>query len=83
LAQAAQPVQLSSLSINEKLYSLLLASFDNAKTSEGQATTHRSQPLHLSVFTTIAPFNFAMIYKLVVTNTNFLIKLLNKVTAFY
>jgi len=46
----------------EKLYPLAFASLDNDKTVDGQATTHKSQPLHRSVFTTTAPLNFAIVY---------------------
>jgi hypothetical protein len=44
----------------EKLYPLEFASVESAKTVVGQATTHKSQPLHFSMSTTIAPLNFAI-----------------------
>jgi hypothetical protein len=46
----------------EKLYPLELASFDSANTFDGQATTHKLQPLQCSTSTTTAPFTFAIIY---------------------
>ena len=44
----------------EKLYPFELASMDSANTFDGHATTHKLQPLHRSIFTTTAPFTFAI-----------------------
>jgi|GEM_PF-3369641 len=60
-AQAEQPTQASGLAMCEKLYPFEFASNDKANTADGQATTHRLQPLHRSTLTTIAPFTFAII----------------------
>ena len=62
LAQAEQPTQSSLFAMCEKLYPFEFASVDNAKTVVGHATTQRSQPLHFSVSTTIAPLNFAILF---------------------
>jgi len=61
-AQAEQPTQESGSAMNEKLYPFEFASLFSNNTFDGQATTHKLQPLHRSMFTTIAPFNFAIIY---------------------
>lgn len=60
VAHAMQPMQLSGVFIYEKFKPFEFASFESASTSYGHATTHRSQPLQRSVFTTIAPLNFAI-----------------------
>lgn len=60
-AQAEQPLQASGWIIYAKLYPLAFASEDKAITSVGQATTHKSQPLHFSMSTTIEPTNFAIV----------------------
>jgi len=60
VAQAEQPTQLSGVCIYEKLSPLEFASLERANTVYGQATTHKSHPLQRSVFTTIAPLNFAI-----------------------
>ena len=44
----------------EKLYPFEFASMESANTFDGQATTHRLQPLQRSMFTTTAPFTFAI-----------------------
>ena len=61
-AHAEQPTQSSGFAMCEKLYPLEFASFDSAKTFDGQATTHKLQPLQCSTSTTTAPFTFAIIY---------------------
>jgi len=43
------------------LYPFEFASLFSDNTFDGQATTHRLQPLHRSMFTTIAPLTFAII----------------------
>ena len=68
-AQAAQPIHESGSDICEKLYPLEFASFDSDKVVVGQATTHKSQPLQCSIFTTIAPLNFAMIFLILYRKT--------------
>jgi len=45
----------------EKLYPLEFASTDSSNTFDGHATTHKLQPLQRSIFTTTAPFTFAII----------------------
>jgi hypothetical protein len=45
----------------EKFYPLEFASMDNSNTFDGHATTHKLQPLQRSIFTTTAPFIFAII----------------------
>lgn len=45
----------------EKLYPLEFASMDSSNTFDGHATTHKLQPLQRSIFTTTAPFIFAII----------------------
>jgi len=62
LAQAEQPTHDSGFAMNEKLYPFEFASLFSNNTFEGQATTHKLQPLHLSTFTTIAPFTFAILF---------------------
>jgi hypothetical protein len=42
------------------LYPLEFASIESSNTSDGQATTHKLQPLQRSIFTTTAPFIFAI-----------------------
>jgi len=44
----------------EKLYPFEFASIESSNTFDGQATTHKLQPLHRSIFTTTAPFTFAI-----------------------
>jgi hypothetical protein len=60
-AHAEQPTQESGSDIKEKLYPFEFASSLRDKTFDGQATTHKLQPLQRSIFTTIAPFTFAII----------------------
>jgi len=60
-AHAEQPTQESGSAIYEKLYPFELASLFSNNTFAGHATTHKLQPLHRSIFTTIAPFIFAII----------------------
>ena len=59
-AQAAQPTHDSGITIVEKLYPFEFASIESSKTPDGQATTHRLHPLQRSIFTTTAPFTFAI-----------------------
>jgi len=44
----------------EKLYPLEFASMDSSNTFDGHAATHKLQPLQRSIFTTTAPFTFAI-----------------------
>jgi len=60
-AHAAQPVQFSGFCIFENAYPLAFVSLERDSTLEGHATTHKSHPLHLSVFITTAPCNFAIV----------------------
>jgi len=59
-AQAAHPTQESGITIVEKLYPFEFASMDSDNTFDGHATTHKLQPLQRSIFTTTAPFTFAI-----------------------
>ena len=59
-AQAAHPTHESGIAMVEKLYPFEFASIDSSNTFDGQATTHRLQPLQRSIFTTTAPFTFAI-----------------------
>jgi len=47
----------------EKLYPLEFASIESSSTFDGQATTHKLHPLQRSIFTTTAPFTFAIILR--------------------
>ena len=59
-AHAAHPTHESGITMVEKLYPFEFASIESANTFDGQATTHRLQPLQRSMFTTTAPFTFAI-----------------------
>jgi len=59
-AHAAQPTHESGITMVEKLYPLEFASIESSNTFDGQATTHKLQPLQRSIFTTTAPFTFAI-----------------------
>ena len=59
-AQAAQPTHDSGITIVEKLYPFEFASMDSSNTFDGHAATHKLQPLQRSIFTTTAPFTFAI-----------------------
>ena len=61
-AQAAQPTHESGTTMVEKLYPLEFASMESSNTFDGQATTHKLHPLQRSIFTTTAPFIFAIIF---------------------
>ena len=61
VAHAAHPIQFSGFSSVAKWQPRSFTSFGcRARTLHGQATTHRSQPLHLSWFISTAPIILAI-----------------------